>query len=321
MQIKRFINIHTILLLVFLLAIGGAVYRINNWGEKVDPDQIESEGDTVDVMDLILPVMDEKGNVLETPSEISTIVCFGNAPFADDRDSEDNLANMIAERTGATVYNCSIGKSYLMAYHSTLNPSIAPLDSYNFYWLTQLAVKAPDLTDKCAETDALLGEDADPAAQGVCDTLLALDFSTVDVVVIMYDAADYLAGNGIYNIGNDTDIEYFTGNLEAGIELLQNNYPTIRIIVMSPTYAFGVDENGNYVSSDIQTYGQDVLSTYSIKECDSCFHRSVTFIDHLYGTINEDNAADYLIDNRRLNVAGRELVADRFVDALYYFQR
>jgi lysophospholipase L1-like esterase len=42
-------------------------------------------------------------------------------------------------------------------------------------------------------------------------------------------------------------------------------------------------------------------------------------VDHLYGTIHEDNAEDYLTDNLHLNKAGRELVADRFVEALYYY--
>ena len=138
----------------------------------------------------------------------------------------------------------------------------------------------------------------------------------------MYDASDYLAGHEMYSDQNSTDIMQFTGNMEAGIELLQSTYPHIRIIVMSPTYAFAVNEQGEYVSSDMYTYGeQDVLSTYVIRQYASAATRSVSFVDNLYGTITEDNASEYLTDNLHLNVAGRRLVAERFEYALNYYNR
>lgn len=165
-----------------------------------------------------------------------------------------------------------------------------------------------------------LGDNAPPEAMEVYHTLKSLDMNTIDVITIMYDASDYLAGHEMYSDQNATDIVQFTGNLEAGIELIQQSYPDIRIIVLSPTYAYGINEEGEYVSSDIQRYGWDVLSTYVIKQYASCASRSVTFVDNLYGTINEDNADDYLVDHLHLNVAGRKKVAERFVYALNYFQ-
>lgn len=318
MKFKRFINIHTILLFIFLLTIGVIVYRFHTWGVRINPDDYVVEDVKPDTMDMFLPLMDAAGNTVEREDDHTTIVCFGNAPFADDRDSEDNLANMIADKTGATVYNFSISGSYLAAKNHTLDTSVDPIDAYNFYWLTQLAVKGP-ISTRYVHAAKVLGEDTPPEATEVCEAIWNLDFSEVDVITIMYDASDYLAGHKMYSDSNSTDIEQFTGNLEAGIELLQNTYPWIRIIVMSPTYAFAVDENGRYVSSDQYTYGRDVLSTYAIKQQESCSNRGVTFVDHIYGTINEDNAPDYLSDNLHLNKAGRELVADRFVDALYYY--
>lgn len=319
MKIKRFINIHTILLLVFLLMVGGIAYRFTHWGTKIDLDELfpEDPEEKPDTFDLFLPVMDEEGNPVTPQREIKTIVCFGNAPFADDRDSEDNLANMIAEKTGATVYNCSISGSFLAAENDSLRTSKYPRDAYNFYWLTQLCAKA-HLYSKAARAAEFLGEETPPEAQEVYDTLWNMDFNDVDAIVIMYDGSDYLDGRAMYDDDNPTNIQCFTGNLEAGIEMFQTNYPWIRIIVMSPTYAFAVNEKGEYVSSDKYTYGWDVLSTYVIKEYGSCFDRSVSFVDHLYGTINEDNAKDYLIDNIHLNKAGRELVADRCVQAINY---
>lgn len=320
MKYKRFINVHTILILVFLLMIGGVIYRFFHWGNLIDLNTIHADDSEPrpDTFDFFLPLMDSDGQTVSTGKKAETIVCFGNAPFADDRDSEDNLANMIAQKTGATVYNCSIGRSYLCAFNYTLDVTDNPLDSYNFYWLCQAAVKA--IPHSQWEDSAIaLGNTAPPEAQEVYDTLWDLDFQKVDTIVIMYDASDYLEGNSMYSDDNPTDIQCFTGNLEAGIELLQNNFPWIRIIVMSPAYAFAIDKNGDYVSSDLYTYGWDVLSTYVIKESESCFRHSVSFVDHFYGTINEDNASKYLVDNLHLNKAGRKLITDRFVEALTYY--
>ncbi|MBP3205759.1 MAG: SGNH/GDSL hydrolase family protein [Lachnospiraceae bacterium] len=320
MKFKRFINMHTLLLLAFLLMIGGIVYRFFHWGIRVDPDNIitENRQDEPDTFDLFLPLMDKDGSDLSTGKKTETIVCFGNSPFADDRDSKDNLANMIAEQTGATVYNCSITGSFLAAGNYTIEPWVYPLDSYNFYWLTQVAVKGEAYT-RCGDAERILGDATPPEAREVYDTLWNLDFKDVDAIVIMYDASDYLDGHAMYDDNNSTNIECFTGNLEAGIELLQNTYPWVRIIVMSPTYAYAVDERGKYVSSDLYTYGWDILSTYVIKEAESCFNRSVSFVDNFYGTINEDHADKYLVDNLHLNKAGRKLVAERCVQALTYY--
>ncbi len=69
-----------------------------------------------DNYDTILPLMDADNNpVYKQYGEGDTILFFGNAPFADDRDSADNLVNMIQEMTGITAYNCSISGSYLAA--------------------------------------------------------------------------------------------------------------------------------------------------------------------------------------------------------------
>ena len=89
---------------------------------------------------------------------------------------------------------------------------------------------------------------------------------------------------------------------------------------MSPTYAFAVDDEGKYISSDQYIYNdQDVLSTYVIKQFGYAYDREVTFVDNIYGTITEDNADEYLIDNIHLNTEGRKKVAERFVYALTYY--
>ncbi len=109
--------------------------------------------------------------------------------------------------------------------------------------------------------------------------------------------------------------------MKVGLEILKQQHPNTRIIVMSPAYAFSdqLDENGDYISSDIVRYGEDVLSTYVIKASESAAALQVSYVDNFYVTFNEDNAADYLSDHAHLNSAGRKKVIDRLLYALNYY--
>lgn len=319
--IRRFLNVHVLFALVFLVVIGLLGYRLTHWGQRISQSEIfkDGQGSYDDSWDSILPLTDENGQMII--NDASNIVVFGNAPFADDRDSSDNLANLIAKETGATVYNCSISGSYLAAQELNYDPTVSAMDAYCLYWLVSLATGSP-IDNYYVQAAEALGDQTPPEAEEVINTLKTLDFNTIDTVAIMYDATDYLMGHPMYSDDNPTDPTQFTGNLEASIEVLQSLYPQIRIIVMSPTYAYAVDEDGNYVSSDIYIYNnRDVLSTYVIKECYSANLHSVSFMDNLYGSVTEDNAKEYLTDNLHLNVKGRELIAKRFEYFLNYYAK
>lgn len=313
-------NMHYALLLVAVLFIISLIVKFSNWGVHVDLKEIfkDGEGTYEDTLDEFLPLIRTDGTS-DSSEPVDTIVAFGNAPFADDRDSEDGLANLIAKKTGATVYNCAISGSYLASVWPHPNAEESPIDAFNLYWMS-LMTTADDWDAFYKDSCDALGDACPPEAEEVFQTLKSIDFNEVDVITIMYDASDYLAGHEMYSDTNSTDIQQFTGNLEAAIELFQSNYPNTRIIVMSPPYAYGIDDNGDYISSDIKTYGQDVLSTYVIKQYASAVLHSVTFVDNLYGTITEDNAKEYLTDNLHLNVKGREKIAERFEYALNYYR-
>ena len=319
--IRRFLNVHVFFALAMIIVIGLVAYRFTHWGQRVSQSDIfkDGQGSYDDSWDSILPLTDENGQMVIT--DASNIVLFGNAPFADDRDSSDSLANLIAKETGANVYNCSISGSYLAAQELNFDPTVAAMDAYCLYWLVRLATGAP-IDNYYVQAAEQLGDKTPADAEEVINTLKTLDFNTIDTVAIMYDATDYLLGNPMYNDDNPTDPTQFTGNLEASLDVLQSLYPQIRIIVMSPTYAYAVDENGDYVSSDMYIYNnRDVLSTYVIKECYSANLHSVSFMDNLYGSITEDTAKEYLTDNLHLNVKGRKLIAKRFEYFLNYYAK
>lgn len=321
-HISKHMAMHLALLAVMIIVVIVVVNRVGKLRHFISQEDIfkDGEGTYDNTYDQFLPAIDADGNLIVTKTgKDLTILMLGNSPLSDDKNSEDGLANMIAARTGANVINCAVSGSYMAAEQPNFYyDKQAYMDAYTPYWLCSLT--CTDKTDVyyTAAVEAL-GENTPPEAEEVFETLSTLDMNTVDVLAFMYDGTDYLMGHGMYNLAYSTDIQQFNGNLEASIDLIQYYFPHIRIIVMSPAYAFGVNENGEYISSDIQTYGQEFLSTYFYMEMLSCVDKGVTFVDNLYGTINEDTASEYLSDNIHLNVEGRKLMADRFIDALTYF--
>lgn len=315
------INWHLVLLLVFIACVIFVIYKFVNWKNEIDPNTLFTDEELmsepeIETLDNILPNSAAEGSPAALDG-VTNIVLFGNGPFAEDYGTINCLSETIAKMANATVYNCAVPGSHLAATNDTFSVEADAMDAFNFYWLTTFAALDNEVPCKEALTNA--PEALPPEAQQVYDILTDLDFSKIDVIGIMYDATDYLQGRTLYNVSNETDIQTFYGNLTAGIELLQTTYPHIRIIVMSPTYAYAVNSEGEYVDSDIFVYNEHPLSTYALMMDRSTSNLGVSFVDNFYGTVNVLNANDYLIDNMHLNNDGKQKLAERFVYALQYY--
>lgn len=293
------------------------VFKFSNFinGNILSPDDLaleETDLPDTESQDYILPLITAAENIPEDDGE-TVIVCLGNAPFADDRGADNNLCSLIAQKTGATVYNCSIPGSYMTAYNKTFWAATAPMDAFSFYWLsTTFCLQNFDILNQALEELP----DASPDIIESVNLLKSIDFGKVDVITFMYDGSDYLDNYPISNEENFTDPQTFAGAMAAGVELIQSTYPHIRIIAMSPAYAFNIDADGSYVSSDKMENDWGPLSTYANWQGLVANIERISYVDHIYGTIHEDIARDYLTDNLHLNDKGRQLVADRFIYAL-----
>ena len=305
------LNPHIVITSCILISIIGSVFFIAKWARGVDSDydrDAVEDGYEIEVLDRVYYMYPDNldGHI---PNETKKILCFGNAPFADDRNSENNLCNLIAKQTGAEVVNLSIPESYL-SMGSPNGNFTNPLDYYTFYWLICMA--ALDDVEQLHINFNNSARGTSEVGDQVVDYLWELDFNTADTIVLMYDASDYLMGRIKETPDDLSNPQTFCGNMFAGIELIQNLYPHIQIIIMSPTYAYAIDENGEYISSDIIKVNGDSLSSYAITQLNLCQVAEVTFIDNIYGTVHADNADTYLTDNVHLNLEGRKLVAQRF---------
>ena len=317
------LNWHLILLIVIVGSVIFIIYRFKTWGTQVDLDNLGPIDDTnydVEVLDSILPPPYD-GDAPALNDGETNVVLFGNDTFAQNRGTSDDMANMIAELSGANVYNCAVTGSYLTGKSLFIDPETDPMDAFNLYWLTTCyALDIPAVGAAYERIFERYSEQLSPDAQIAYDTLVSIDFDYIDVIGIMYDANDYLAGNPLKLTDNPNDPLRYTGNLQASIELIKENYPHIRIIIMSPTYAYALNPDGDYVSSDLYTYIKGCkLSDYALDMANVAMIQGVSFVDNIYGTVNENNADQYLLDHINLNVAGRQKLAERFVYALQYY--
>lgn len=315
-RMERSDYIHLALLAVILLMFLIAAIRLIIWniGEDsgYDPNADTSEFDT-EPQDYIQPM---DASLLEGHEDdgVTTIVTLGNAPFSDERGST-GLAEKIAQKCDATVYNCAFPDSYLSMKYEEYTDSY-PQDALSLYLVTA-SFCGGDFT--LMEHAAGLVEDTE-GTQAALDTLKNVDFSTVDMIVIMYDLSDYMDDRPVMDENNDINLITWNGALNASIDLIQQTYPHIRIVVLSPSYGQYTDENGNLINADTEDLGNGTLPDYVLHEIDVAMANGVSILDNYYGSVTENQAAECLTDGYHLNEAGRERIAQRFAKKIFLIQ-
>lgn len=306
------VNIHIILLCAIVLIIGFSAYRLYIWNKGVpsdyDPNYQTTDFD-IEAMDSIIPLAPDKLEGHEDDG-VTTILCLGDDPFSLDQ-GEGGLAEQIAAKTGATVYNGAFTGTTM----ASQNPSYQDwyfLDAFSFSFVAQsLASGDFDLMTGAA---AYSYDEAFPITTAM---LAGLDMNSVDLICIMYDGSDYINNRPCDDPNAPYDIVTYTGALRSGVKAIQDAYPHIRIVVMSHTFCHTINEEGNFENGDRVDLGNGTLSHYLQKELDACMDVGVSFIDNFYGSVNEDNYLDYMTDYIHFNDAGRELLADRFVQCIF----
>lgn len=306
------INIHAILLCVIALIVGFSAYRLYVWNKGVpsdyDPNYQTTDFD-IEAMDNIIPLVSANLEGHEDDG-VTTILCLGDDPFSLNR-GKGGLSEQIAAKTGATVYNGSFTGTTVAAVVPTYD-GWNVLDAFSFSCVAQ-SLASGDFNLMNSLAPFTYNEDFPTTVE----MLASLDMDKVDVICIMYDASDYINKRPSDDPNDPNNVLAYTGALQTGIETIQKTYPHIRIVVMSHTFCFTINEEGNFENGDRVDLGHGTLSHYLQKEFDVCMDCAVSFIDNFYGSVNEDNYLDYMTDYIHFNDAGRELLAERFVQCIF----
>lgn len=306
------VSIHLVLLAAIVLIAGFSAYRLYIWNKGVpsdyDPNYQTTDFDT-EAMDNIIPLAPDKLEGHEDDG-VTTILCLGDDPFSLDR-GENGLSELIAAKTGAVVYNGSFTGTTIAAQLDEYNDGYI-MDAFSFSYIAKSLASGDFELMKTAANYSY--DEAFPENTAM---LASLDMNAVDLICIMYDASDYINQRPCDDPNDPYSIVTYTGALRAGITAIQEAYPHIRIVVMSHTFCHNINAEGNFENADRVDLGHGTISHYLQKELDATSECGVSFIDNFYGAINEDNYLDYMTDYIHFNDAGRNLLADRFVQCIF----
>ena len=306
------LNIHLILLAVIALIVIFCAVKLYIWNKGVpsdyDPNRQTTDFDT-EAMDYIIPLAPDKLEGREDDG-VTTILCLGDDPFSLDQ-GPGGLAEQIAAKTGATVYNGSFTGTTMAVQFEDYNDGYI-LDAFAFVNVAKsLASGNFDLLSTAASYSF------DQAFPQTVSTLESIDMNTLDMICIMYDGSDYINRRPCEDPNHPDNPQTYTGALRSGVQAIQEAWPHIRIVVMSHTFCHNVNEEGNFENGDRVDLGNGTLSHYLQKELDTTSELGVSFIDNFYGSINEDNYLDYMTDYIHFNDAGRDLLATRFAECIF----
>lgn len=306
------LNLHVVLISAIVIILIVCVYKLYKWNKGVpiegyDPNTETTEFD-VEVLDNIIPLAPDKLEGHEDDG-VTTILFLGNDPLSLDK-GPTGIAQQIAAKSGATVYDGSFTGTTIGATQEIYNDG---------YWMDALSLSY--LAKGLCSGDFSIIEAAaycsyDPDFVPTMQMLEGLNMKTVDIICIMYDGIDYINKTPSDDPNDPYSIVAYTGALRSAITAFQEAYPYIRIVVMSHTFCHSISEEGNFQNGDRVDLGHGTLSHYLQKELDVTSDCGVSWIDNFYGSINEDNYLEYMTDYIHINDAGKELLAQRFVDCI-----
>ena len=301
---------HLIAIGVIVAVLAGSAIALWRWNQGT----AIIEGNTgenyeVEILDQIFLLPDEK-KAGHTFDDEETILFLGNDAITYDM-KESGVVGQVQQKLGATCINAGFPGTTIANKNKDYSDEY-PLDAFSFYNVAK-AIADGDYSNLLSSAEKFEDSTYDKSAEA----LAALDFDKVDTLVVFYNAQDYLNGRIGLNPDDKSDVITYSGALYAGIKMIQEKYPYIRIVCMSFPMCYAYDSTGALVSGDRVDFGNGKLTTYLQFMIDVSGDTGVSFIDNYYGTIHEDNSSEWLLDNVHVNAACNEHMAQHFVEAIY----
>lgn len=141
------------------------------------------------------------------------------------------------------------------------------------------------------------------------DGLERVDFSSVELVLIMHGLNDYYSGVPIRNEKDPYDEYTFTGALRSAIEFLLRANPGMRIVLVTPAYSWYLD-----MEQTCEEYngGGMVQEDYVNAEIELADELGIEVIDVYHDVYPHDRWEDwelYTVDGLHPNESGRKLLS------------
>lgn len=232
---------------------------------------------------------------------------------------EVSVDSVLAKRLDKTVFNGAFGGSCMSVPTQQMWGSMSSTE-----WCMVKLAEAIAYEDwKSQETAMAYADSYKEVNLQVLDyfaermeVLSQIDFSQVEILLIEHGTNDYNNGRRLDNQMDLYDVTTFGGALRYSLKLLQEKYPDLRIVLMSPTYcALGKDKNQQCYNT---SYGEGgTLDEYVELEKQIAKEFGVEWIDAYHESgIWEDTVDRYLKDALHPNMEGHALIGNLIADSL-----
>lgn len=240
------------------------------------------------------------------------IVCLGDSNFGNTQ-NETGTVPLLAKKLGQPVLNGAFGGSMMVSVAGKKTEYHSLLSMYNL----AISICNKNFGMQKAAIDTLVRTDYLSYFKNTFDKLVNVDFDSVEILIIEHGVNDYLGGIPIENESDLYDVTTFCGTLRTVITMLREEYPDMRIILVTPAYCAPLSADNEYRTCDEYDYGNGYLEAYVNAELKVAKEMDVEIIDLYHGIeMDADNFSAYLYDGLHFGEYGREVVADILADYL-----
>ena len=228
------------------------------------------------------------------------------------------VTSVMEERLGLDVFNGALGGTCMSFYTGDVRESVHS-GQWSMVKLAQ-AIYAEDWTSQLTGVSYsehyrdVIGQILDYFYERL-HHLSQIDFTKVDILIMEHGTNDYNCGQALDSEDDPYDITTYAGALRTTLMLLQEKYPDLRIILVSPTYCeFIYDNNAKCYETD---FGGGVLDDYIFVQKSVAEEYGVEWIDMYYDSgIWSDTIDIYTYDKLHLTDEGKQLIGDLIADYL-----
>lgn len=252
-----------------------------------------------------IPGAERDGNV--------KVVMLGDSIFGQVRD-ETSIAAELSELLDKPVFNGALGGTAMGRQDKEMRLA----DSMDSLSMEALA-RAITWKDFGVQQTARIRESGTEHFAATIDELAAIDFEQVELLLIGHGINDYHSGMPIDSEKDPYDSYTFSGALRSALKALQQTYPQLRIVVVTPTYSWYVYYEEKDVTCEINDLGGGILEEYVNAQIQVAESMGVEVIDLYHDFYVHEEWSDwerYTTDGVHPNEEGRKLIAEKIYEYL-----